>query len=77
MEGSTPGEIESMWGEIETNLRNRRWGEIEMNIGKHGNSKGWRGILDLHKSGNELSLDLQKSGNELSLDLHKSSNEII
>ena len=30
-----------------------------------------RDELDLHKSGNELSLNLYKSGNELSLDLHK------
>ena len=34
------------------------------------------GVLDLHKSGNELSLDLHKSGNEFSLDLHKSGNEL-
>ena len=32
--------------------------------------------LDLHKSGNELSLDLHKSGIELSLDLHKSGNDL-
>ena len=25
---------------------------------------GWRGALDLHKSGNELSLDLHKSGKD-------------
>ena len=31
--------------------------------------------INLHKSGNELSLDLHKSGNELSIDLHKSGNE--
>ena len=62
-----------MQGEIEPML-----GEIEINIGKLGNSEnsnfllGWRGVLDLHKSGYELSLDLYKSSNELSLDLHKS-----
>ena len=51
-------------------------GEIEMNIRKLGNWElGWRVLLDLQNSGNELSLDLYKSGNELSLDLHKSSNE--
>ena len=35
------------------------------------NLETWRveGILDLHKSGNELSLDLHKSGNQLSLDV--------
>ena len=54
VEGSTQGEIESMQDEIEMNLRNRRWGEIEMNIGKLGNSEGWRRVLDLHKSGNEF-----------------------
>ena len=37
---------------------------------------GWRGVLDLLKSVNELSLDLHKSGNGLSLDLHKSGNEL-
>ena len=37
---------------------------------------GGVGVLDLHKSGNELSLDLHKSGNESSLDLHKSGNEL-
>ena len=58
------GEMEPMWGEIETNIR------------KFGNSEGWRGVLDLHKSGNELSLDLHKSGNEFSLDMHKPSNEL-
>ena len=47
-----------------------------MNIGKLGNSEGWRVVLDLHKSGNESSLDLNKSGNELSLDLNKSGNEL-
>ena len=40
------------------------------------NSEGWIEVLDLHKSGNEISLDLHKSGNELSLDLQKSSNEL-
>ena len=44
------------------------------------NSEIWNlgggGILDLHKSGNELSLDLHNSGNELSLDLHKPGNEL-
>ena len=50
-------------------------GEIEMNIRKLRN---WmEGILDLHKSGNGLSLDWYKSGNELSLDIHESSNEFI
>ena len=34
------------------------------------------GELDLHQSGNELSLELHQSGNELSLDLHKSCNEL-
>ena len=38
-----------------------------MNIGK---LRRMEGILDLHKSGNELSLDLHKSGNELSFNLH-------
>ena len=37
------GEIDSMRGEIKMNLGNGRWGEIEMNIGKIGNSEGWRG----------------------------------
>ena len=62
-----PGKIEPMQGEIEMNLGNGRCGEIETNT---GNSEEWKGVLDLHKSGNELSLDLHKSGNELSLDLH-------
>ena len=47
------------------NLRNGRWGreeEIEMNIRKLGRVEG---VLDLHKSVNELSLNLHKSGNEL------------
>ena len=59
------------------NLGNGRLGGgIETNIGKLGNSElGWRGLLDLHKSGSELSLHLHKSGNELSLDLHKPGNE--
>ena len=70
MEGSTQGEIEPMQGDIEMNLRNGRWGEIEMNIGNSETQKGGGGVLDLHKSGNELSLDLYKPGNELSLDLH-------
>ena len=43
MKGSTQGEIEPMRG------------EIEMNIGKLRNSEGR--VLDLYKSGNELSLD--------------------
>ena len=34
---------------------------------------GW---IDLHKSGNKLSLDLHKSGNELSLDLHTFGNDL-
>ena len=65
------------------NLRNRRWREIETNIRKLGNAElGWRGVLDLQQSGNELSSDFHKSGNKLSLDrtgneldLHKSGNE--
>ena len=72
MKGSTLGGIEPMQGEIETNLGNGRWREIE--IRKLGNFE--LGVLDLHKSGNELSLDLHKSSNELSLDLHKSGNEL-
>ena len=48
-----------------------------MNIGKLGNSElGWRGVLDLYKCGNELSLDLHQCGNELSLDLHECGNEL-
>ena len=40
---------ESMQGEIKTT-----WGKIETNIGKLGN---WvEGVLDLHKSGNELEI---------------------
>ena len=39
-------------------------GEIEKNTRKLGNSKEWREVLDLHKTGNELSLDLHKSSNE-------------
>ena len=63
MEGSMQGEIEPTQGEIEINLRNRGWGKIETNI--RNLELGWRGVLDFHKSGNELSLDLHKSGNEL------------
>ena len=74
MEGSTRGEIEPMWGEIETNLGNGRWGRLKWTL--ENLELGWRGVLYLHKSGNELSLDLHKSGNELSLDLHKSGNEL-
>ena len=70
------GEIKPMWGEIEMNFKNGRWGEIEMNLRSRNLELGWRGVLDLHKSGNELSLDLHKSGNEFSLDLHKSGNEL-
>ena len=33
------------------------------------NSEGWREVLDLHKSGNGLSLDLHKSSNELSTNI--------
>ena len=41
-------------------------------------SSSWGDELDLHKSGNELSLDLHMSGNEWSLDdLHRSGNELI
>ena len=53
-----------------------------MNIRKLGNLENsnflfmWREVLDLHKSGNKLSLDLCKSDNELSLDLYKSGNEL-
>ena len=32
------------------------------------NLETWKGVLDLHTFGNELSLDLHKSSNELSLD---------
>ena len=63
----------SMQEEIEMNLGNGRWGRLKQTS---ENSEGWRGVLDLHKSGNELSLDLDKSGNELSLDLHKLGNEL-
>ena len=51
-------------------------GEIKMNIRKLGNWEGWMGVLDLHNSGNELSLDLHKTGKELGLDLHKSGNKL-
>ena len=69
------GEIDSMRGEIKMNLGNGRWGEIERTLENSETGKG-RGVLDLHKSGNELCLDLHKSDNELSLDLHKSGNEL-
>ena len=76
VEGSTQGEIKPSWGEIEMNLGNRRWAGERLQWTLE-NSETWNlgvgGLLDLHKSGNELSLDLHKSGNEL--DLHKSSNE--
>ena len=62
---------ESMQCEIESTR-----GEIDMNIGKLGNLEGWRRLLDLHKSGDELSSDLHKFGNELSSDLHKFGNEL-
>ena len=48
-----------------------------MNIRKLRNSEnflGWRGVLDLHKSGNKLSLDLHKSGSKLSLDFHNNES---
>ena len=54
------------------NSKNRKGGGGLLNLHKSGNELN----LDLHKSGNELSLDLHKSGNELSLDLHKSGNEL-
>ena len=77
------------WGwEIETNIRkfrNLEKNSIQPTL-ERTPSTGWRSgvspsswerdVLDLHKSGNELSLNLHKYGNELSLDLHKSGNEL-
>ena len=52
------------------------WGRDQNEHWKTWKLRRVDGALDLHKSGNELSLHLQKSGNELSLDLHKSGNEL-
>ena len=56
----------SMRGEIEMNLRNGRWGGGGGDWNEHWKTQKlgtWvEGVLDLHKSGNELSLDLHKSG---------------
>ena len=57
-----------MQSKIETKIRKLR------NL-ENSNFLWVEGVLDFHKSGNELSLDLHKFGNELSLDLHKSGNE--
>ena len=69
-----------MWGEhVRWDWTYTRWDWNEpwkwkvADWNKHRKTrKLWRmeGVLDLHNSGNELSLDLHKSGNELSLDLH-------
>ena len=75
VEGSMPSEIEPMLGEIEMNLRNGSGGgRLKQTL--ESLELRWRGVLDLHKSNNDLSLDLHKYGNELSLDLHKSGNEL-
>ena len=58
MEGSMWGEIELTWGEIEMNLKNKD-GEDWNEHWKTQKLRTWmEGVLDLYKSGNELSLDL-------------------